>query len=103
MSEDKIEVQNNESEQTESTRTEEFTVTGEQVFDKVKELLREGNVRRLSINTQAGKTIFEIPLTFGVAGTAALVIIAPMLTAVLAIVAVATKLRISVERVEETA
>ena len=49
--------------------TEEFTVSGDAVLAKVKELIHEGNIRRLSIKNEEGRTLIEIPLTIGVIGT----------------------------------
>ena len=48
------------------TRTEEFQVQGEEILAKVKELVRQGNIRRISIKSEDGKPIVDIPLTLGV-------------------------------------
>jgi hypothetical protein len=53
----------------ERTFSEEFRVSGEAVLSKVKELVREGNVRRITIKNEEGRTLIEIPLTIGVIGT----------------------------------
>ncbi len=74
--------------------TEEFSVSGEELLKKVKQLINEGNIRRITIKTKAGKTIIELPLTIGVIGT----VIAPMLAAVGAIAALVTECTITVER-----
>lgn len=76
---------------------EEFKVTGGEIIDKVKELIREGNIRRITIKDEKGKTIIEIPLTLGVVGAALL----PHLAAIGAIAALVTKMTILVEKVEE--
>jgi hypothetical protein len=73
---------------------EEFKVKGEDLVDKIKKLIQEGNVRRISIKTKDGKSIIELPLTVGVVGT----ILAPVLAAVGAIAALVTECTISVER-----
>lgn len=78
-------------------RTEEFEVTGSELVDKVKALIHEGNIRRITIKNQKGKTLIEIPLTLGVIGA----VLAPVLAAVGAIAAMATKCTIAIERVEE--
>lgn len=78
----------------EKTTTEEFKVSGEDVVRKVKELIREGNIRRLIIKNEAGKSLVEFPLTVGVVGVALL----PMLAAVGAIAALLTKCTITVEK-----
>lgn len=49
----------------ETTRTEEFTLSGDQVMDKIKSLVKEANVRRISLRTEEGKTLFDIPVTIG--------------------------------------
>jgi len=80
----------------EQTWKESFKVTGEQLLDAVKQLLREGNVRRVIIK-QEGRTIVEFPLTVGVIGA----VLAPVLAAVGAIAAVLTECTIEVERIGE--
>jgi hypothetical protein len=85
------------------TRTEEFTVNGDDVVAKVRELLHEGDIRRVSIRSEDGKTLLEIPLTIGVAGAAATVIFAPILAALGAMAALITKITIVVERVDHQA
>jgi hypothetical protein len=76
--------------------TEEFTVNGEELLGKVKSLINEGNIRRIIIKDEAGKTLVELPLTIGVVGA----LIAPVLAAVGAIAALVTKCTIVVERRE---
>jgi hypothetical protein len=73
---------------------EEFKVKGEQVIAKVKELIQEGNVRKISIKGKDGNVIIEFPLTFGVIGA----VLAPVLAAVGAVAALVTECTISVER-----
>ncbi|MEX0616399.1 MAG: DUF4342 domain-containing protein [Candidatus Woykebacteria bacterium] len=75
---------------------ETFKVRGEDVIKKVKELIKEGNVRKITIKDKAGKTIAEFPLTIGVLGT----LIAPILAAVGAIAALVAECTIAVERRE---
>ena len=67
----------------EKFRTEEFRVDGEELLRKVKNLINEGNIRRVIIKDKDGKIVFEIPLTFGVVGA----LIAPQLAAIGAIAA----------------
>lgn len=74
--------------------TEEFKVSGEQLLAKLKELLHEGNIRRIIIKDKDGKTLIEFPLTLGVVG----VILAPTLAAVGAIAALVTEATIVVEK-----
>jgi Domain of unknown function (DUF4342) len=75
-------------------RTEEFTLNGDQVVAKVKELVREGNIRRIGIKNEDGRTILEVPLTLGVIGAALL----PVFAAIGAAAALATRCTIVVER-----
>lgn len=75
---------------------DEFTISGDQVVATVKELVREGNVRRLIIKNEEGRTLVEVPLTVGVIGVA----LAPVFAAVGALAALATKCTIVVERFE---
>lgn len=77
-------------------RTEEFRVSGEEVLAKVKELVHEGNVRRIAIRNEKGDTVVEFPLTVGVVG----VLLLPMWAAIGAVAALLTRCTIVVERVE---
>ncbi|MDP2671688.1 MAG: DUF4342 domain-containing protein [bacterium] len=79
-----------------SARREEFRVKGEDVVRKVKELIKEGNVRRVTITDKNGKTIAEFPLTVGVVGA----VLAAPLAAMGALAALVTECTISVEREE---
>jgi hypothetical protein len=76
---------------------EEFRVKGEELVEKVKQLVHEGNVRRLIIKDEEGKVYLEIPVTFGVIGA----LIAPMLAAVGAVAAMVANLKIEVVRSDE--
>ena len=80
----------------EKFRTEEFRVDGEELLAKIKNLLKEGNIRRLIIKDKDGKVLFEIPLTFGVVGA----LIAPQLAAIGAIAALLTEATVVVEKTE---
>jgi len=75
---------------------EEFSVSADDLVGKVKELIREGNVTRIIIRDEGGKTLLEIPVTVGVVG----IIFAPWLAALGAIAALATQCTITVERRE---
>jgi hypothetical protein len=75
-------------------RIEEFRIDGEELVVKVKELVHEGNVRRLIIKNDEGTTLIEVPLSVGLIGAALL----PVWAAVGAIAAVATNCTIVVER-----
>jgi hypothetical protein len=79
-------------------RVEEFKVDGEELLKKVKHIIKEGNVRRITIKNKDGKPIVEIPLTYGIVGA----VLLPPLAAVSAIAALVTECTIAVEReVEE--
>jgi hypothetical protein len=80
-------------------RKQEFTVSGDQVVAKVRELINEGNVRRLVIKNEEGRTLLEVPLTIGVIGAALL----PVFAAIGAAAALATRCTIVVEREDEGA
>jgi len=79
------------------TRSEEFQVSGEMLLAKIKELIHEGNIRRITIKDQDGGTLIEIPLTLGVVGA----VLIPVWAAIGAIAALVAKLTIVIERVED--
>jgi len=81
----------------EKIRVEEFEVSGEDLIAKVKELVREGNVRRIIIKNEEGKTLIEIPLTLGVIGA----VLLPVWAALGAIAALVAQCSIVVEKAEE--
>lgn len=76
------------------SQQEQFRVYGHEVLEKVKKLIKEGNVRRIIIKNEKGKTMMEIPVTFAVVGA----VFAPVLAAVGALAALLTKCTIEVER-----
>jgi hypothetical protein len=82
----------------EKFRTEEFHINGEELLAKIKKLVHEGNIRRIIIKNKDGKTLLEIPMTFGVVGA----LIAPQLAAIGAIAALLTEATVVVEKVEST-
>ena len=82
----------------EKFRTEEFHVNGEELLARIKKLVHEGNIRRIIIKNKEGKTLLEIPMTFGVVGA----LIAPQLAAIGAIAALLTEATIVVEKDEAT-
>lgn len=73
---------------------EEFKVRGEELLKKITEIIKEGNVRRVTIKDKDSNVIFEFPLTLGVIGA----VLAPILAAVGAVAALVTECTISVER-----
>jgi hypothetical protein len=78
------------------TFIEEIEVAGEQLVDKVKELVHEGSVRRLRVRHE-GHTVLEVPITLAAVG----VVLAPLLAALGALAAVLTRCTIEVEREED--
>lgn len=85
----------------ERVRVEEFEISGDRVVAKIKELVREGNIRRISLQNEEGNTLIEIPLTVGVAGAVAAAWLLPVWAAIGAIAALVAKLKVVVERVED--
>ncbi len=77
--------------------TEEFHVNGEAIVSKIKELIHEGNIRRIIIKNEEGRTLIDIPMTFGVVGA----LLVPQLAAIGAIAALLTRGTIVVEKVGE--
>ncbi len=78
------------------TRTESFTVPADQLVDRIKGLVREGNVTRIVVKSEADRTLLDIPVTAGAVGT----ILFPWMAALGVIAALATKCTITVERKE---
>ena len=76
------------------TFKETFSIHGEQLLKKIKELIEEGNVRKISIHDKTGKEIMSFPLTVGVVGA----VLAPVFAAVGALAALIGECSISVER-----
>jgi hypothetical protein len=79
------------------TRIEEFEVSGEKIVETVMDLVHKGNIRRITIKNDDGKSLIEIPLTLGVVGA----VLLPVWAAVGALAALVTKCTIVVEMVEE--
>ena len=75
-------------------KEETFEIKGEDLLKKIKELIKEGNVRKITIKDREGQTLLVIPLTVGVIRA----LIAPVLAAVGALAAIITKCTISIER-----
>ena len=81
----------------EKVTTEEYRVDGDDVLHKVKELVHEGNIRRIIIKNEEDKTLIEIPLTLGVVGIALL----PVWAAIGAVAALVADCTIVVEKIAE--
>lgn len=79
---------------TESTKEESYKVDGEDLLKRVREIINEGNVRKITIKDKTGKAIIVLPLSVGVVGA----VFAPALAAVGAIAALITECTITVEK-----
>lgn len=75
-------------------KEEKYSVKGEDLLAKIKDLIKEGNIRRITISDKKGKELVTFPLTIGVIGA----VIAPVLAAIGAIAALVTECTITVER-----
>ena len=78
-------------------QVEEFKVKGDELLGQIKELIREGNVRRVTIKNTDGRTLLEIPLTIGVVGA----LIAPVAAAIGAVAALVTECTVTITRDDE--
>ena len=92
-----------ESPKKEQTWTEELEIDAGQLVGRVKELIGEGNVRRLIIRKADGGILFEVPLTAGVAVGGAVTLFAPVLAGLGAMAALLAKVKIQVVRVADDA
>jgi len=81
----------------ETVETEEHQVKGDSLIAKIKELIHEGNITRVIIKNEQGRTLIEIPLSLGVVGIA----LAPVWAAIGAIAALAADLKVVVEKKSE--
>ena len=83
------------------TNSEKFTVSGNQLVEKVRQLIHEGNIRRVRL-LHEGRVVLEIPLSVGVPAAAIGILAAPVLAAVAAFAALVTECTIEVEKVEKS-
>ena len=81
--------------------TKKFTISGSQLVDKVKQLIHEGNIRRVRV-LHEGRTVLEIPLSIGAPAAALGIMMAPVLAALGAFAALVTECTIEVEKIEES-
>jgi len=79
---------------------EKFTVSGSQLVEKIKQLIHEGNIRKVRL-LHEGRTVIEIPLTIGAPAAAIGIMVAPVLAAIGAFAALVTECTIEVERIEK--
>jgi cytoskeletal protein RodZ len=83
---------------TDPVPAETVEVEGHNLLSKIKELIHEGNVRRLTITSEGGETLIQVPLTVGVVGA----LLVPTWAAIGAVAAIVTKAKIEIERVDDT-
>lgn len=83
------------------TTSEKFTISGKDVVRKVKELIREGNVRRIRL-IHKDRNLIDIPLTVGASAAAVTVLAAPVLAALGALAAVLTECTIEIEKADKS-
>ncbi len=83
------------------TWTEEIEIAGSELVERVKELIKEGNVRRLIIRKSSGEILVEIPLTAGVVVGSVVTFFSPILVALGAMAALLAKVRIQIVRTED--
>jgi hypothetical protein len=86
------------SEEDGHTFTEHLDIAASELVDRTKELIEEGNVRRLIIRNQDGEVLLEVPLTAGVVVGGAVTIAAPVLAALGALAALLTHVKVEVVR-----
>lgn len=89
------------NEQPKNSLHERVTVAGGEMVDYVKQLIKDGNVRRLIIRKPSGDTLIEVPLTAGVAVGGALTLFTPVLAAIGAMAGLLAKFEIDIERIDE--
>ena len=80
--------------------TEKFTISGSQLVEKVKQLIHEGNIRRVRV-IHEGRTVLEIPLSLGAPAAVITIMAAPLLAALGAFAALVTECTIEVERIDK--
>lgn len=78
---------------------QEFKVKGNQLVDKVRDVIEEGNARRIIIMKE-GRSVMEFPLSVGLGGAAAAILISPTLAAIGAFASLVTDVHVVIERVE---
>jgi hypothetical protein len=87
----------------ERTWTEDIEVAGSELVDRIKELVKAGNVRKVILRTPDDKLLLEIPLTAGAVAGGVVVLIAPVLAALGAMAALLAKVKVQVVRTDKPA
>ena len=81
-----------------NTRVEEFSISGDTLFNKIQELVKQGNIRKIVVKTQENKTLFEVPLTMGVVGGTLGSVFFPFAAILAGVGVLAAKLTIVIEK-----
>ncbi len=89
-----------ERETDEKVKVEEFKISGDVLVGKIKELIRQGNIRRIILKNESGQTLIEIPMTVGVIGSVISAALFPVIAAVGVIGAMVARLTVVIERIE---
>ena len=84
----------------EKISSEEFKISGDLLVGKIKELIHEGNIRRIIIKNEEGNTLMEIPMTVGVIGGVVSAAFFPVIAAIGVIGAMVAHLTLVIERQE---
>ena len=87
-----------ETEKTQKVTVEEFNISGDILVTKIKELIHQGNIRRIIIKNEEGRTLIEIPLTVGVIGGVISTALFPVIAAIGVIGALVAHLTVVIER-----
>ncbi|MDX1993335.1 MAG: DUF4342 domain-containing protein [bacterium] len=85
----------------ETTWTQEIEIAADKLDARIRELIEEGNVRRIIIRNTEGQPLLEIPLTAGVAVGTLLTILTPVLAVIGALAAIVTRVRLEIVRVDD--
>ena len=96
-----VAIMSNDSMKPDRTWTEQIVVSGNRLVERVKQLLAEGNVRRLIIRKPSGEKLLEMPLTAGVAVGGLMTIIVPVLTVLSVLAALVAEVKVEVVRTGE--
>jgi len=92
-----------QSGKTERTWTEEIEVAGKDLVDRIKEVVKAGNVRKVILRNPDGKLLLEIPLTAGAVAGGVVVLVAPVLAALGAMAALLAKVKVEIVRTDKPA
>ena len=82
------------------TFREEIEIAGSELISRVKEIIKEGNIRKLIFKKDTGEVIFELPLTAGVAVGGVTILIAPVLVAIGAVAGLLARVKVEVIRID---